>query len=108
PGPGDLLAVVTAFVSIAARRRWPAAMLLLDLAVSAAFIVVTGHRHPVVILAAVIVTFTFATRNERRRAWQVAGGSVLALFVIGGLFASGGWWSPENLGTVAWGLAAVA
>ncbi|WP_444546063.1 sensor histidine kinase [Virgisporangium aurantiacum] len=107
-GPGDVLAVGTALVAVAGRRRWPAALLLLAVAVSSAFIVVTHHRHPILIVAGIVVAYTFATRSERRRAWQVAGGCTVGLFVIGGLLADGGWWAPENLGTFAWGAAAVA
>jgi signal transduction histidine kinase len=106
--PSDAVAAGTALVVLAGRRRWPAPLMLLATVASAAFVVVEGHRHPLVIGAGVIVTVTFAVRADRRRAWLLAGACAAGLFVVGGLFGAGGWWSQENLGTFAWGIAAVA
>jgi signal transduction histidine kinase len=59
-------------------------------------------------VAGLVVAYTFATRTERRRTWQVAGGSIVGVFLVGGFFADGGWWTPEHFGALAWTAAAVA
>jgi signal transduction histidine kinase len=107
PQPSDLLAVGTLLVVVAGRRRWPAALLVLDAVVSAIFVITTGDHHPIVIGAGVIVAYTLATQVDRGRAWAVAGACAVLLFVVGGAFGTKGWWSPENLGTFAWMAAAV-
>ncbi|WDZ87349.1 sensor histidine kinase [Micromonospora cathayae] len=104
----DVVAVVATLVMLAGRRRWPAPMLVFGVAVSAGFLVVTGHRHPLVIGTGVIVTVTFAARTDRRGTWLLVGGCAAVLFLVGGVFGAGGWWSQENVGTAAWWIAAVA
>jgi signal transduction histidine kinase len=106
--PRDLLAVGAGLLVVAGRRRWPAPLLILATAVDAAFIVATGHDHPIVDGAGVIAAYTLGTRVERRRAWALAGVCVVALFIVGGLFGTFGWWSRPNLAALTSTGAAVA
>jgi len=108
PAVGDLLAVAAALVIVAGRRRWTGPLLVAGTAVAAGFVVVLGHHHPAVDLANLIIAYTFAVRNERRRAWLVAGGCAVVPFLAGVPFADGVWWAAQNLGSLAWGAAAVA
>jgi signal transduction histidine kinase len=108
PGSAHLVAAATALVVLTWRRRWPERLLVLDTAVSVGLIIATGHRHPLLIVAWMIVAYTFARRTPRRRAWLVAGGCVTAMFLAYGLFGSGGWLTGENLGSSAWSIAFVA
>jgi signal transduction histidine kinase len=104
----DLVPVVTAWAVVTGRRLWPGTLLSVETAVAVSWIVVTGERHPILVLSGLVVAFTFASRVERRRALLVAGTCAAASFVAGGTFAPGGWWAPENVGTFAWTAAAVA
>jgi signal transduction histidine kinase len=99
---GDILAIAAAFLAMTGRRLWPRPILVATAAVLGAFVIIQGNRQPVLEVALVIVAATLGASVDRRKAWIVAGGCALALFVVGGLWADRGWWSPENLSTVAW------
>jgi signal transduction histidine kinase len=98
----------TALFVLAARRRWPERLLILDTAVSVGIMVATGYRHPLLIVTWLIVAYTFARRTSRRRAWLVAGACIVAMFLAAGVFGDAGWISPDNFGVTAWSIAAVA
>lgn len=106
--PAHVIAGATALFVLAARRRWPERLLILDTAVSVGVIIATGNRHPLLIVAWMIVAYTFARRTNRRRSWLVAGSCIAAMYLAGGLFGAGGWTDPSNLGATAWPIAVVA
>lgn len=104
----DLAPFVTAWVVITGRRLWPGSLLVIDSAMTAGCIIATRERTPIVVVAGLVVAFTFASRVERRRALPMAMTCAAVTFVAGGIFAAGGWWSPQNVATFAWTFAAVA
>lgn len=107
-GPAHAVAGATALFALAARRRWPARLLVFDTAVSVGIMVATGYRHPLLIVTWLIVAYTFARRTPRRRAWLVAGACIAAMFLAAGAFGGSGWVAPDNFGFTAWAIAMVA
>jgi signal transduction histidine kinase len=103
-----VIAGATAVFALAARRRWPERLLILDTAVTVGIMIATGHRHPLLIVTWLIVAYTFARRTGRRRVWLVAGACIVAMFLAAGAFGDGGWISPDNFGATAWSIAVVA
>ncbi|WP_205327329.1 sensor histidine kinase [Glycomyces sp. YM15] len=117
PGPGfavadsapvHVIAGATALFVLAMRRRWPERLLILDTAVSVGVMAATGYRHPLLIVAWLIVAYTFARRTNRGRAWLVAGVCIAAMYLAAGVFGAGGWLAPDNFGVAAWSIAVVA
>jgi signal transduction histidine kinase len=106
--PVHLIAGATALLVLAMRRRWPERLLILDTAVSIGVMAATGYRHPLLIVAWLIVAYTFARRTNRGRAWLVAGACIAAMYLAAGLFGEGGWVAPDNFGVAAWSIAVVA
>jgi signal transduction histidine kinase len=106
--PAHVIAGATALFALATRRRWPERVLILDTVVSVGVIIATGHRHPLLILAWLFLAYTFARRTNRRRAWLVAGACIAAMYIASGLFTTGSWATPDNLGATAWSIAVVA
>jgi signal transduction histidine kinase len=107
PLPTAFLAAAIAFVAIAARRRYPVAALVLAAAGAMAFRIFTDTS-PVLMIAVVITAYTMAACTGRRDAWLLGGGLAAALYLAGVLWDDGGWWAPENLGSLAWVGMAVA
>ena len=101
-GVGDFLAVAVAFLAMAGRRWAPRPVLIATTAAIAAFVIVTGDANPAQIAALVIVAGTVSYTTERRKTWIIAGGCAIVLFAVNGMWADNEWWSPENLGTLAW------
>ena len=98
----DLVAVAVACAAVTTRRLRPVIALIGLTAMLAVFAIVQGHRQPALIVAAILVAATLGSRADRRTSWLVAGGCAVGLFLVVGLFADRGWWSAEDLGTVAW------
>jgi len=99
---GSYITVAAAFLAMAGRRWAPRPVLVATTAALAAFVIVTGDAHPALVAALVIVAGTAATTAERRKTWIIAGCCAIVLFVVNGLWSDNEWWSPENLGTLAW------
>jgi signal transduction histidine kinase len=102
PGWPDYLVAAGAFAALTVRRRWPRAALIGLAGLFAAFMIAQGQRQPALIVSMIVVAGTLASRTDRRTSWIIAGSGGVLLFVVGGLWTDNGWWSPENLGTVAW------
>jgi signal transduction histidine kinase len=102
PGWSDWAVAGAVFAGVVLRRVRPLISLIGLAVAQGVFTIVQDQRQPPLIAATVIVAATLATRVDRRTTWLVAGGCALGLFVVGGLWADRGWWSPENFGVVAW------
>ena len=98
----DLVAVAVGFAGVTTRRLRPVIALVGLTAALAVFAIAQGRRQPALIVAAIIVAATLGSRADRRTTWLVAGGCVVGLSIVVGLFSDRGWWSAEDLGTIAW------
>jgi signal transduction histidine kinase len=102
PGPADAVAIAVAFLTVSARRVRTRPALIVAALTWVVLVAVDHERQPVLTVAAVVLLFTFASRNERRTVWATAGCVGAALYLAGMAWGGGGWWAPENLGTLAW------
>ncbi len=101
PGLADTAAIVVAALALAYRRVYPRQALYLVAVALVALIVVAEVHEPVLPAALVFLSFTYASRSDRRTAWLTAGCIAAVLFLAGGVWEDG-WWAPEGLGTLAW------
>ncbi|MEU4220920.1 histidine kinase [Actinoplanes sp. NPDC026623] len=102
PGLADAVAICVAFLTVSARRVRTRPALIVTVLTWVVLVAVDHERQPVLTVAAVVLLFTFATRNERRTVWATAGCCGAALYLAGVAWGGGGWWAPENLGALAW------
>lgn len=77
----DWVATVVAVAVIAGRRRFPRTVQILVTAGLAAQYSISQHRHPLLILAGAIVSYTVASRTDRRTTWMLIAGSGVALYL---------------------------
>jgi signal transduction histidine kinase len=102
PHPADLVALGVAFLAVTYRRRYTRAALFLAASAWAVLVALDQERQPIVAGALVILSYTYATRSDRRSAWATAGSVAGGLFLVGVTLAGDSWFAPENLGTLAW------
>ena len=101
-GVTDVLAIAAAVLAVMFRRRYTRAGLILATLAWLVVIIQQHDRHPIVMLALVLLFFTHATLVDRRTAWRTAGCFGALLFLSGLLWGGGNWWGPENLAALAW------
>ncbi|GAA4736353.1 two-component sensor histidine kinase [Phytohabitans rumicis] len=102
-----LVAAAVTFATIASRRRYPIPALL-TAAMAALAARVVADTVPALMVALVVTAYTMAARTGRRTAWPLGCGVAMALYLSGAILGEGGWWAPENLGSLAWVGMAVA
>jgi signal transduction histidine kinase len=94
---------------LAARRRWPYAVLLISAVAAEGYLARIADGGGTLILAApLIALYTVAESAPRRRSLLVAGGLVLLVGTVHILTKSGRWMGPENIALAALGALAVA
>ncbi|WP_410793246.1 sensor histidine kinase [Kribbella sp. C-35] len=105
----DVLALIVALLAVLLRRVRPRVVLLATAVAAAVLLGVTDVRLPVLFVALVIVTFTMASRTDRRSAFLMAGTIALGLYFVVAFSSTGSAWSQESLGLIAWlGMATAA
>ncbi|GAA1611416.1 sensor histidine kinase [Actinoplanes couchii] len=77
----DLIVSVVAAGAVAGRRRFPRTLLILVTAGLAAQYTITQNRIPLLIMAGAIVSYTVASRTDRRTTWMHIAGSGFALYL---------------------------
>lgn len=77
----DWIMSVVAAGAVVGRRRFPRTLLIVVTAGLAAQYSLTQHRNPLLILAGAIVSYTVASRTDRRTTWMHIAGSGLALYL---------------------------
>ena len=97
----DVLVALLAVALIAARRRWPMAILAIATA-GAVVVIVTDLPNAVLLVATYVALFTVALRADRRTAWIAGGCTAALLFLASALFSANGWAEPETFGLLAW------
>jgi signal transduction histidine kinase len=103
----DVVAMVIALLAILTRRRWPRHVLAGTTVAAAVLMLATDSRQPVLLVAMLIVTFTMASRTDRRSGVRLAGPIIAGLYFVDAFVTTGSAWSPESIGLVAWlGMAA--
>ncbi|WP_078877674.1 histidine kinase [Streptomyces sp. 150FB] len=106
-GVEDFLAGATAFVLIAARRRWPLPVFGVVTVASAAFNLHAALVGPL-LAASVICTYTVASRTTRRIAVAAGAVTLVTVYVAVVVGAGRSWTDPLNASIVAWGALTVA
>jgi signal transduction histidine kinase len=101
PGPADAGAIVAALLAVTYRQVYTRAAIALAALTWFVLTAAEHHRQAVLTAALVLLFFTYATRSDRRTAWVTAGGVAGSLYVAGVAW-DGAWWTPENLGILAW------
>ena len=101
-GATDLLAISVAVLTVVFRRRYTRPGLILATLAWIVIVIQQHDRQPVLMVAMVLLSFTHATRSDRRTVWLTAGCLAALLYVSGVMWGGGGWWAPENLGALAW------
>ncbi|MEU7908636.1 histidine kinase [Actinoplanes sp. NPDC049118] len=102
PGVADAVAITVAFLAVSARRVRTRPALIVVALTWVALVALDHERQPVLIVAAVVLLFTFASRNDRRTVWATSCCIGVALYLAGVAWGGGEWWAPENLGALAW------
>jgi signal transduction histidine kinase len=109
-GPPEYTLAALACASLAVRRRWPWAVLLLTCALAALFVVVSpvDGRVPVV-LAVAVALCTVAARTDRVTTWTIGLSAGAGLTALGMCFGPGPWYCQANFAVFAWtGMATAA
>lgn len=105
----DVLALAIALLAVTVRRRWPRAVLVAATVTTAVILVVTRTQQPALVVALGILTFTMASRTDRRSGMVVAGPVAAGLYFVVAFVNTGSAWSPESFGAIAWiGMTAAA
>ncbi|GID96656.1 two-component sensor histidine kinase [Amorphoplanes digitatis] len=102
PGAAEVIAIGVAFLGVSARRVRTRPALIVVVLTWIALVAVDNERQPVLTVAAIVLLFTFASRNDRRTVWGTSCCIGIAVYLAGVAWGGGGWWAPENLGTLAW------
>ncbi|MEU8662053.1 sensor histidine kinase [Actinoplanes philippinensis] len=76
----DILGAALAFLTIAARRRWPRTVLVMVTAGLIGHYHATRHGHPLLVLASGFVAYTVAATTGRRTALMLAAGCGAAVY----------------------------
>ncbi|GLY02619.1 MULTISPECIES: histidine kinase [Actinoplanes] len=97
----DYGAGVLAFLAVAGRRRWPRALLIGVTATLVWYHTITGHGHPLLVMAAAIVAYTVAAGTDRRTTLQLALGCGITIYV-GNVAIHTHLWAPESLPLLLW------
>jgi signal transduction histidine kinase len=105
----DVVAMVIALLAIAARRWRPRLDLVVTAVATAVLLLTTDAQQPVLVVALGIVTFTMASRTDRRAGMVVAGPVAAGLYFVVAYVNTGSVWSPQSFGAIAWiGMTAAA
>jgi signal transduction histidine kinase len=105
----DVLAMAFALLAILTRRRWPRLNLVATAVAASVLMVATGEELPVLFAAMAILTYTMASRTDRRSGLALAGPVAIGMYFVDAFVSTGTAWSPESFGLVAWiGMTAAA
>ena len=97
----DYSTAAVAFVVVTLRRRWPLGTLAAAVATAVVFIAL-GEREHLVIIVTAITTYTMATVSPRVRAWAIATGVALILYLSSVMLTDNSWSAPGPIGSIAW------
>jgi signal transduction histidine kinase len=105
----DVLAMAITLLAVLSRRRWPRLDLVATAVATAVLVAVTHTQLPVLIVALGILTFTMASRTDRRSGMLLAGPLAAGLYLVVAFVNTGSAWSPQSFGVIAWiGMTAAA
>jgi signal transduction histidine kinase len=108
PGAAGVLIAAAACGALAARKRWPLAVLAVTAVGAEAYLATyRGQTGLLILLAPLVALYTVADRTERHRG-LTAGGLAVTALAVGHAVIKPAWMSPELLALAALGALAVA
>ncbi|WP_314411305.1 sensor histidine kinase [Streptomyces sp. DSM 40484] len=95
----DVMGFALGMLAVAARRRFNRVALGACVGAAIVFLARDGQQQPMLTGAIALLLYTYAARTDRRKAWLIAGGIAVLLF-LGGLLREAS--EGDNIGLLAW------